>query len=267
MGLLSLGHTQTLRQFLGMVWEEKILVSSLRLRGYISLPNLLLRGFPIETKEHHPIEAKDVSTLHFDADKYLTQACMCLAMVQGSDLPPSYLNFFLKVNTFVFQNHVARGWGCEFGALAGNFSSKFLHYFGRSCQEMFAQVCLVILGLCLGACGLETITTTLSTFAFSLLVCAAYVLISVTIDLSIARQARMSAKTPEEDYVFEPMCAVLLTEGIKLLVSLCRVAGSILSFKSSRSIRSRHVWVQELSQAAKLLSWLATSLHSTEATE
>lgn len=109
-------------------------------------------------------------------------------------------------------------------------------------------VCLVILGLCLGACGLETITTTLSTFAFSLLVCAAYVLISVTIDLSIARQARMSAKTPEEDYVFEPMCAVLLTEGIKLLVSLC------LAIKAEKFERLTAADVKWLGSSAALFT-------------
>ena len=46
--------------------------------------------------------------------------------------------------------------------------------------------------------------------AFSLLLCAVYVCISVVIDLSIARQANVNG----EDYRFEPMCAVLLTEAL-----------------------------------------------------
>jgi hypothetical protein len=53
--------------------------------------------------------------------------------------------------------------------------------------------------------------------AFSLLLCAVYVCISVVIDLSIARQATVHG----EDYRFEPMCAVLLTEALVVRDDWC----------------------------------------------
>ena len=53
--------------------------------------------------------------------------------------------------------------------------------------------------------------------AFSLLLCAVYVYISVVIDLSIARQATVHG----EDYRFEPMCAVLLTEALVVRDDWC----------------------------------------------
>ena len=55
---------------------------------------------------------------------------------------------------------------------------------------------------------------------FSYIVCAIYVLVSVVIDLSMAVQ---SIQAPHEDYKFEPMCAVLLTELLKLVISLCLI--------------------------------------------
>ena len=51
----------------------------------------------------------------------------------------------------------------------------------------------------------------------SYLVCVVYVFISVVIDLSMAVQSELS----QQDYSFEPMCAVFLTELIKLVISLC----------------------------------------------
>lgn len=81
-------------------------------------------------------------------------------------------------------------------------------------------VCMTIVALGVATCCLEPFIDSLSRMAFSLLLCAVYVCISVVIDLSIARQATVHG----EDYRFEPMCAVLLTEFLKLLVSLGLVA-------------------------------------------
>jgi len=55
--------------------------------------------------------------------------------------------------------------------------------------------------------------------AVPLIVCAVYVVISVAIDLSIAVQ-----KQP--DYSFNPVCAVLVTEAIKLCLSITVYAAS-----------------------------------------
>lgn len=77
-------------------------------------------------------------------------------------------------------------------------------------------ICMIMVALGVSTCCLEPFIDSLSRTAFSLLLCAVYVCISVVIDLSIARQATVNG----EDYRFEPMCAVLLTEFLKLLISL-----------------------------------------------
>ncbi|CAE7268441.1 CSTLP2 [Symbiodinium natans] len=56
---------------------------------------------------------------------------------------------------------------------------------------------------------------------FSYFVCTLYVLISVVIDLSMAVQSTHAP--PNENYSFEPMCAVLLTELLKLVISTCLI--------------------------------------------
>lgn len=92
-------------------------------------------------------------------------------------------------------------------------------------------VCMTMVALGVSTCCLEPFIDSLSRMAFSLLLCAVYVCISVVIDLSIARQATVHG----EDYRFEPMCAVLLTEFLKLLVSLGLAAQRPSYLKDSTS--------------------------------
>ena len=81
----------------------------------------------------------------------------------------------------------------------------------------------------------------LSRRAFSLLLCAVYVGISVIIDLSIARQAT------DDAFRFEPMCAVLLTEawhfGLwEFQPSRLNMVGSVLSVPSRKPSSSLYRW-------------------------
>ncbi|CAE7180187.1 UTR6 [Symbiodinium microadriaticum] len=114
---------------------------------------------------------------------------------------------------------------------AANEQRNFLHILDWGVWGELPAMCILLgAGLALCLCP-----DTRDRVLFSYIVCAIYVLISVVIDLSMAVQ---SIQAPHEDYKFEPMCAVLLTELLKLVVSLCLILYAQCSHRSTQTMPS-----------------------------
>jgi len=89
----------------------------------------------------------------------------------------------------------------------------------RSRSNPNAAVWLVFIGM-VGTAALILALPCLPSSAIGYVVCVIYLVVSVTIDLSIAVQKTSQTETEVSAYHFNPKCAVFLTELIKLVVSL-----------------------------------------------
>jgi len=104
---------------------------------------------------------------------------------------------------------------------ARSSQAKLLQLRMNTVRRSNIGVWLTILGL-VGTSALVLSLPCLPSSALGYVVCVIYLVISVTIDLSIALQKTSQTETPSDQtaYRFNPKCAVFLTELIKLVVSL-----------------------------------------------